>query len=182
MLQGAVQVASPGQGLLAGWYRPAKLWTHPCFLKDVVHKERVGAHSSFSVPPRAVAVPPGLPGIEFGRYRRPRDPIGLTFNPGIFDANADLSLTEHMVQDNCILVGEQATSGSRRSCAAHWARRRAIWKRGYPLDRPGKLLGMTGVYRPGDAGAGSQRPHRSRQASGTAARCGSPRPASHFIK
>ena len=34
------------------------------------------------------------------------NPIALTFNSGIFDANTHLSLTEHMMQDNCILMGE----------------------------------------------------------------------------
>src|SRR5215207_3266209 len=29
LLQGSVHHASPGKGLLAGWYRPAEVWTHP---------------------------------------------------------------------------------------------------------------------------------------------------------
>ena len=44
LLQGAVHVASPGQGLLAGWYRPAEVWTHPYLFKDVAHKDRVWAN------------------------------------------------------------------------------------------------------------------------------------------
>ena len=34
------------------------------------------------------------------------NPIALTYNSGIFDANTHLSLTEHMMQDNCILMAE----------------------------------------------------------------------------
>ncbi len=31
----------PGQGVVAGWYRPAEVWTHPYLFKDVAHKDRV---------------------------------------------------------------------------------------------------------------------------------------------
>lgn len=41
LLQGSVHIATPGQGLLAGWYRPAEVWTHPYLFKDVPHKDRV---------------------------------------------------------------------------------------------------------------------------------------------
>src|SRR3712207_6748793 len=41
ILQGAVHLATPGQGVLAGWYRPAEVWTHPYLFKDVPHKNRV---------------------------------------------------------------------------------------------------------------------------------------------
>ena len=41
LLQGSVHVASPGQGLIAGWYKPAEVWTHPFVFKDVPHKDRV---------------------------------------------------------------------------------------------------------------------------------------------
>src|SRR3954467_13446445 len=41
LLQGWVHVATPGQGLLAGWYKPAEVWTHPYLFKDVAHKDRV---------------------------------------------------------------------------------------------------------------------------------------------
>ena len=34
------------------------------------------------------------------------NPIALTYNSGIFDANTHLSLTEHMMQDNCLLMAE----------------------------------------------------------------------------
>lgn len=165
MLQGAVQVATPGQGLLAGWYRPAEVWTHPYLFKDVVHKDRVwdtvrseyqeDTAKSAKLRPlaaiprmprmlscnRVVKAPADMRGLKirvpetalwrrtfelFGASPTPlpfpevfqalksgvidgqENPMGLTFNSGIFDANTHLSLTEHMMQDNCILVGEQA--------------------------------------------------------------------------
>ncbi|SDB74491.1 TRAP transporter substrate-binding protein [Belnapia rosea] len=165
MLQGAVQVATPGQGLLAGWYRPAEVWTHPYLFKDVAHKDRVwdAVRSEYqedmtkasklrpiaAIPRmprmltcnRVVRSPADMRGLKirvpetalwrrtfelFGASPTPlpfpevfqalksgvidgqENPVGLTFNSGIFDANTHLSLTEHMMQDNCILVGEQA--------------------------------------------------------------------------
>ena len=39
------------------------------------------------------------------------NPTALTFNSGIFDANTHLSLTEHMMQDNCVLLSEVAYQG-----------------------------------------------------------------------
>lgn len=165
MLQGAIHVATPGQGLLAGWYRPAEVWTHPYLFKDVVHKDRVWdtvrteyqediakaakLRPIAAIPRmprmlscnRVVKVPADMRGLKirvpetalwrrtfelFGASPTPlpfpevfgalksgvidgqENPMGLTFNSGIFDANTHLSLTEHMMQDNCILVGEQA--------------------------------------------------------------------------
>jgi TRAP-type transport system periplasmic protein len=165
LLQGAVHVASPGQGLLAGWYRPAEVWTHPYLFKDVAHKDRVwdAVRSEYqedmakaaklrpvaAIPRmprmltcnRVVKAPADMRGLKirvpetalwrrtfelFGASPTPlpfpevfqalksgvidgqENPIGLTFNSGIFDANTHLSLTEHMMQDNCILVGDQA--------------------------------------------------------------------------
>ncbi len=163
MLQGAIHVASPGQGLLAGWYRPAEVWTHPYLFKDVSHKDRVwdavreeyikdiAAVARFrpvaAIPRmprqlscnRVVRTPADLRGLKirvpetalwrrtfemFGASPTPlpfpevfqalkskiidgqENPIALTFNSGIFDANSHLSLTEHMMQDNCLILGE----------------------------------------------------------------------------
>ena len=163
MLQGAVQVATPGQGILAGWYRPAEVWTHPYLFKDVPHKDRVwdavrdeyikdvAATAKFrpvaAIPrmPRQlscnkiVKTPADMKGLKirvpetalwrrtfemFGASPTPlpfpevfqalkskiidgqENPIALTFNSGIFDANTHLSLTEHMMQDNCLLLSE----------------------------------------------------------------------------
>ena len=163
MLQGAIHVATPGQGLLAGWYRPAEVWTHPYLFKDVPHKDRIwdavreeyikdiAAIAKFrpvaAIPrmPRQlscnkiVKTPADLRGLKirvpetalwrrtfemFGASPTPlpfpevfqalkskiidgqENPIALTFNSGIFDANSHLSLTEHMMQDNCLILGE----------------------------------------------------------------------------
>ena len=163
MLQGAVHVATPGQGSLAGWYRPAEVWTHPYLFKDVPHKDRVwdavreeyikdiASVAKFrpvaAIPrmPRqlscnkVVKTPADLKGLkirvpETALWRRTfelmgasptplpfpevfqalkskiidgqENPIALTYNSGIFDANTHLSLTEHMMQDNCILLSE----------------------------------------------------------------------------
>jgi tripartite ATP-independent transporter DctP family solute receptor len=163
MLQGAVQFATPGQGILAGWYRPAEVWTHPYLFKDVPHKDRVWdtvreeyiADVSKAAKLRPIAAIPRMPrqlscnrvvktpadmkGLKirvpetalwrrtfelFGASPTPlaftevfqalkssiidgqENPIALTWNSGIFDANSHLSLTEHMMQDNCILMGD----------------------------------------------------------------------------
>ncbi len=164
LLQGSVHVASPGQGLLAGWYRPAEVWTHPYLFKDVPHKDRVWdtmrdeytedmakvakLRTVAAIPrmPRqlscnkVVKTPADMKGLKirvpetalwkrtfelFGSSPTPlpfpevfqalrsklidgqENPIALTFNSGIFDANTHLSLTEHMMQDNCLLVADQ---------------------------------------------------------------------------
>lgn len=163
MLQGAVHMATPGQGILAGWYRPAEVWTHPYLFKDVPHKDRVwdnvrdeyikdvGAVAKLrpiaAIPRmprqlscnRVVKVPADMKGLKirvpetalwrrtfemFGASPTPlpfpdvfqalkssiidgqENPIALTWNSGIFDANTHLSLTEHMMQDNCLLMSE----------------------------------------------------------------------------
>ncbi|MDB5589677.1 TRAP transporter substrate-binding protein [Enterovirga sp.] len=163
MLQGAVHMATPGQGILAGWYRPAEVWTHPYLFKDVPHKDRVwdavrdeyikdvGSVAKLrpiaAIPrmPRqlscnkVVKTPAEMKGLKirvpetalwrrtfemFGASPTPlpfpevfqalksniidgqENPIALTWNSGIFDANTHLSLTEHMMQDNCLLMSE----------------------------------------------------------------------------
>ncbi len=165
LLQGAVQIATPGQGVVAGWYRPAEVWTHPYLFKDVAHKDRVwdtmraeyqeDIAKAAKLRPlgaiprmprmlscnRAVKGPADMKGLKirvpetalwrrtfelFGASPTPlpfpevfqalksgvidgqENPMGLTFNSGIFDANSHLSLTEHMMQDNCIIMGDQA--------------------------------------------------------------------------
>ena len=163
--QGAVHVASPGQGVLAGVYRPAEVWTHPYLFKDVAHKDRIwdtirGEYQEdvaraarlrpvAAIPRmprmlscnRVVKTPADMRGLKirvpetalwrrtfelFGASPTPlpfpevfqalksgvidgqENPMGLTFNSGIFDANTHMSLTEHMMQDNCILVSHTA--------------------------------------------------------------------------
>ncbi len=165
LLQGSVHIASPGQGLVAGWYKPAEIWTHPYVFKDVPHKDRVweairadygndmAATSKLrtfaSIPrmPRmlscnkVVKTPADMKGLKirvpetalwkrtfelFGSSPTPlpfpevfqalksklidgqENPIALTFNSGIFDVNTHMSVTEHMIQDNCILMADAA--------------------------------------------------------------------------
>ena len=186
LLQGSVHVASPGQGLLAGWYRPAEVWTHPYLFKDVPHKNRVWdtmraeyteaiAKTRSCAPiaaiprmPRqlscnkVVKTPDDLKGLkirvpETALWRRTfelmgasptplpfpevfqalksriidgqENPIALTYNAGIFDVNTHLSLTEHMMQDNCLADGrERRISGSRPSRRRMSTRPRATWR------------------------------------------------------
>jgi TRAP-type transport system periplasmic protein len=163
LLQGSVHVASPGKGLLAGWYRPAEVWTHPYLFKDVPHKNRVWdtiraeytdaiakdakLRTIAAIPrmPRQLSCnkvvknPEDLKGLkirvpETALWRRTfelmgasptplpfpevfqalksriidgqENPIALTYNAGIFDVNTHLSLTEHMMQDNCLVMAD----------------------------------------------------------------------------
>lgn len=163
LLQGAVHVASPGAGILGGWYKPAEVFTYPFMFKDVAHKDRVmttiigeygddvAAQAKLrplgSIPrmPRmlssskVIKVPTDLKGFKirvpettmwrrtferFGASPTPlpwpevfqalksgiiegqENPMALTFNGGIFDVNKNLALTEHMMQDNMIVVAE----------------------------------------------------------------------------
>lgn len=41
LLRDTVHFATPGLGLLAGWYRPAEVWIHPYLFRDIAHKDRV---------------------------------------------------------------------------------------------------------------------------------------------
>ena len=163
LLQGSVHIASPGQGLLAGWYKPAEVWTFPYLFKDVTHKNRVWdtirdeytkaiaseakLRTIAAIPrmPRQLSAnkvvknPDDLKGLkirvpETALWRRTfelmgasptplpfpevfqalksriidgqENPIALTYNAGIFDVNTHLSLTEHMMQDNCLVMAE----------------------------------------------------------------------------
>jgi TRAP-type transport system periplasmic protein len=167
LLQGSVHVASPGQGLVAGWFKPAEVWTHPFVFKDVPHKDRVWdairtdynndmaaaaklrAVGSIPRMPRmlscnkVVKSPADMKGLKirvpetalwkrtfelFGASPTPlpfpevfqalgsklidgqENPMALTFNSGIFDVNTHMSITEHMIQDNCILIAEAVYS------------------------------------------------------------------------
>jgi TRAP-type transport system periplasmic protein len=167
LLQGSVHVASPGQGLIAGWYKPAEVWTHPFVFKDVPHKDRVWdairtdynndmaaaaklrAVGSIPRMPRmlscnkVVKTPADMKGLKirvpetalwkrtfelFGASPTPlpfpevfqalgsklidgqENPMALTFNSGIFDVNTHMSVTEHMIQDNCVLIADAVYS------------------------------------------------------------------------
>ena len=163
LLQGAVHVASPGQGLLAGWYKPAEVWTYPYLFRDVPHKNkawdvlrddyiadiakqaRLRPVAAIPRMPRmlscnkVVKVPDDMKGLkirvpETTLWRRTFEmmgasptplpfpevfqslksgiidgqdnPLALTYNSGIYDVNTHCSLTEHMMQDNCLVIAE----------------------------------------------------------------------------
>jgi TRAP-type transport system periplasmic protein len=163
LLQGSVHVATPGQGLLAGWYKPAEVWTHPYLFKDVPHKNRVWdtlrddytADLAKEAKLRTIAAIPRMPRLlscnkvvknpadmkglkirvpETALWRRTfelmggsptplpfpevfqslksgiidgqENPLALTYNASIFDVNTHLSFTEHMMQDNCLVMAE----------------------------------------------------------------------------
>ncbi|PSC05351.1 hypothetical protein SLNSH_09115 [Alsobacter soli] len=165
LLQGSVHVASPGQGLVAGWYKPAEVWTYPYLFKDVPHKNRVWdvlrddytadlvkqakLRTLAAIPrmPRmlscnkVVKSPADMKGLkirvpETALWRRTfelmgasptplpfpevftslksgiidgqENPLALTYNAGIFEVNTHLSLTEHMMQDNCLITSQAA--------------------------------------------------------------------------
>jgi TRAP-type C4-dicarboxylate transport system substrate-binding protein len=165
LLQGALHVATPGQGVVAGWYRPAEVWTHPYIFKDVPHKDRVWdtmrseyqddiakaaklrpvaaiprmprmlssnrlvrspgdmkglkvrvpetalwrrTFELFGASPTPMPFPEVFQALKSGVIDAQENPMGLTYNSGIFDANTHLSLTEHMMQDNCVLLSDQA--------------------------------------------------------------------------
>lgn len=165
ILEGSIQVATPGQALLSGWYKPAEVWTFPYLFDSVEHKDRVwdaikeeyaeevAAEANLrplvSVPraPRmltankVVETPADMQGLKirvpetqmwqrtferFGASPTPLpfpevyqalrsgvidgqdNPISLSWNSGFFEVNTHLNLTEHMMQDNVIVVGESA--------------------------------------------------------------------------
>jgi TRAP-type transport system periplasmic protein len=163
LLQGAVQVATPGAAILGGWYKPAEVWTYPFMFKDVAHKDRVmttlmkeygdecataaklrplasiprmprqlssnrvvkspadmkgfkvrvpetqmwlKTFQRFGSSPTPMAWPEVFAALKSGVIDGQENPTALTYNSGIFDVNTNLALTEHMMQDNMIVVAE----------------------------------------------------------------------------
>ena len=163
LLQGSIHFATPGASIIAGWYKPAEVWTYPYLFKDVAHKDRVmtslmgefGDEVAAQAKLRPVAAIPRMPRTlsssrlvktpadlkgfkirvpettmwkrtfeRFGASPTPmpwpevfqalksgiidgqENPMALTYNGGIFDVNKNLALTEHMMQDNVIIMSE----------------------------------------------------------------------------
>jgi TRAP-type transport system periplasmic protein len=163
LLQGAVQVASPGAAILGGWYKPAEVWTYPFMFKDVAHKDRVmttvmkeygddcaatsklrplgsiarmprqlssnrvvktpadmrgfkvrvpetqmwlKTFQRFGASPTPMAWPEVFAALKSGVIDGQENPTALSFNSGIFDVNKNLALTEHMMQDNMIVMAD----------------------------------------------------------------------------
>lgn len=168
LLQGSMQVASPGAAILSGWYRPADVWTFPYMFKDVAHKDRVmtsvmaaygedvakqaklrpvGAiprmprqlssnrvvktpadlkgfkirvpettlwrrtFERFGASPTPLPFPEVFQALKSGIIDGQENPMALTYNSGIFDVNRNFALTEHMMQDNMIVLAETAYQG-----------------------------------------------------------------------
>jgi TRAP-type transport system periplasmic protein len=163
LLQGAIQVASPGAAILGGWYKPAEVWTYPFMFSNVAHKDRVmttlmkeygddcatasklrplasiprmprqltsnrlvktpadmrgfkvrvpetqmwlKTFQRFGASPTPMAWPEVFAALKAGVIDGQENPAALSFNSGIFDVNKNLALTEHMMQDNMIVVAE----------------------------------------------------------------------------
>jgi TRAP-type transport system periplasmic protein len=163
LLQGAVQVASPGAAILGGWYKPAEVWTYPFMFQNVAHKDKVmtalmkeygddcattsklrplasiprmprqltsnrmvktpadmkgfkvrvpetqmwlKTFQRFGSSPTPMAWPEVFAALKAGVIDGQENPTALSFNSGIFDVNKNLALTEHMMQDNMIVMAD----------------------------------------------------------------------------
>jgi TRAP-type transport system periplasmic protein len=62
----------------------------------------------FGATPVALPYPDVFQALKSGRIDGQENPVALSFNTGLFEASTHLALTEHMMQDNCILVSEIA--------------------------------------------------------------------------
>ena len=62
----------------------------------------------FGASPTPMAWPEVFAALKAGVIDGQENPAALSFNSGIFDVNKNLSLTEHMMQDNMIVVAEAA--------------------------------------------------------------------------
>jgi TRAP-type transport system periplasmic protein len=62
----------------------------------------------FGASPTPMAWPEVFAALKAGVIDGQENPAALSFNSGIFDVNKNLALTEHMMQDNMIVVAEAA--------------------------------------------------------------------------
>ncbi len=62
----------------------------------------------FGASPTPMAFPEVFAALKAGVIDGQENPMALTWNSGIFDVNANLALTEHMMQDNMIVLPEAA--------------------------------------------------------------------------
>jgi TRAP-type transport system periplasmic protein len=60
----------------------------------------------FGASPTPLAWPEVFQALKSGIIEGQENPMALTFNGGIFDVNKNFALTEHMMQDNMIVVSE----------------------------------------------------------------------------
>ncbi len=61
----------------------------------------------FGASPTPMAWPEVFAALKAGVIDGQENPAALSFNSGIFDVNKNLALTEHMMQDNMIVMSEQ---------------------------------------------------------------------------
>lgn len=61
----------------------------------------------FGASPTPLPWPEVYQALRTGVIEAQENPVALTWNSGIFDVNSHLSLTEHMMQDNVIVIAEQ---------------------------------------------------------------------------
>jgi TRAP-type C4-dicarboxylate transport system substrate-binding protein len=62
----------------------------------------------FGASPTPMAWPEVFAALKAGVIDGQENPAALSFNSGIFDVNKNLALTEHMMQDNMIVMAEAA--------------------------------------------------------------------------
>jgi len=60
----------------------------------------------FGASPTPLPWPEVFQALKSGVIEGQENPLALTYNAGIFDVNKNFALTEHMMQDNMIVVGE----------------------------------------------------------------------------
>jgi TRAP-type transport system periplasmic protein len=60
----------------------------------------------FGASPTPLAWPEVFQALKSGVIEGQENPMALTFNGGIFDVNSNFALTEHMMQDNMIVISE----------------------------------------------------------------------------
>jgi tripartite ATP-independent transporter DctP family solute receptor len=62
----------------------------------------------FGASPTPLPWPEVFQALKSGVIEGQENPLALTYNAGIFDVNKNFALTEHMMQDNMIVVGDAA--------------------------------------------------------------------------
>jgi TRAP-type transport system periplasmic protein len=60
----------------------------------------------FGASPTPMAWPEVFGALKAGVINGQENPMALTYNSGIFDVNTNLALTEHMMQDNMLVIAE----------------------------------------------------------------------------
>ncbi|PTM40977.1 TRAP transporter substrate-binding protein [Bosea sp. 124] len=65
----------------------------------------------FGASPTPLAFPEVFQALKSGVIEGQENPMALTYNSGIFDVNRNLALTEHMMQDNMMVLSEASFRG-----------------------------------------------------------------------